>query len=504
MPSNTLPPPPPPHSSLPPPPPLPLPSHNTGDKWNWGWGGESNFSEFVSLEQLLHNVERAEREERSKRPIKSHHHRAAYAFQQNAHHMVNFLGRNQCGFLTLTCHPNTTLADARKSFTKFSKSVGKRFMASLSTLDVGRKSGGVHIHALVALPFDLREGFNFANYLEMQELSKLGALTPEQEERRRFLGQNLTINSELKRIWGELPDPIRAAGFAPRFELTPIREEPELAINYLLGGYFEVVRAVAGKKSRVRILSRSRNDAALKLFWPWQSNFRWVNSTIRSYFRLIGNALGLPYEEMKVHFGPRWSFHIRPALDQLIIDDKFNLQTWTPDQIRALALRHLRPETTSPFFEEAYRLGPSGQAEAHAAENGELSPESSLAKITNPERDLEDSATPVNSMALPDGPAGLTVGDGEVPAIAPTRRPCRRQRKKATPPPYPVQGVCGPLGMVLPDWEPGELERELRKACGLPPEGDIFVTAVPRLVPPAGSPSVTASLPCLNTGDKWK
>jgi hypothetical protein len=296
-----------------------------------------------SPQQFLIDIQRRERAGRWRRPIQPYHNRTADALIENGKHLSVFYGSEHIGFLTLTCRPRTTLKQARQLFGQLWKNhLSKRFLACISVLDLN-KNRVPHIHALVALPFNIAEGFDFAAYEEMREQNRLllvGAPFGFIPAKRRF---NLTTNESLKAEWRWLRHLVgkssrcakgkRMAGFAPRFELCPLLEEPEAASKYLAKAFYSTRRATCGKIKRLRIIAYS--GACDRCHSP---RYVPIKSTKRFQYRRLGEALGVSEYEIGQKY-ERWSFHGQLVIDDLEQCASYNPDQWPTDLIQDAALK---------------------------------------------------------------------------------------------------------------------------------------------------------------------
>ena len=314
----------------------------------------------MGVEDYIIEELREGRQQRSRNPVKPHHRKTAGILKENARFMIQEFGVGHCAAVTLTCRKRISLKKARALFSKLTPSLDSLFPAWLAVLDFNARP---HFHLLVAVRSEIREGFSCENYLAMRALSAAADLTEEQKLQRQELGRSLTTNSKLKALWRHLKKVAVKAGFNTRSEICPLREEPDKAINYCLGVYFQVVRAVAGKGLGLRILSRSR-----KYPWPRKSPVVSIENGTRHKFRAIGEALGVSYDEMKEHFGPKWAFHLRPAFDELETYQTRDPANWDPARVRPTALSYLKPDFSSRFYDEAMALREQAYARRQAQE----------------------------------------------------------------------------------------------------------------------------------------
>ncbi len=295
---------------------------------------------------MLIQARKDQRAKQARGLVQSGHIKTAGFLLKDALYLIDSFGESQCGLLTITCLPGMTAPKARERFSRLTALLKPHFPAQISVVAPGN-DGHPHIHVLVGTDHNIREGFNAEAYWAMRRISDQQDPSLEDRILRCHLGRNVTTNPHLKALWSALRVILPQAGFARRFDLTPILKGPEAVSKYLLDNYYDAVRAirthqVLGKKIRFRIASRSQFS------WPRRPAPN-PNSLGRRQLRVIANALGVPYSEMKLHFGPKWAFDLRGALDELEGYHSLNPEHWPRESVVQSAIRYLRLRPDSRF-----------------------------------------------------------------------------------------------------------------------------------------------------------
>lgn len=193
--------------------------------------------------------------------------KSLYAFNLNVKSFIDYFGVENCGFLTLTFADD--VKDVREASKRFN-SMRTNFLSKHVLGYIGvyerTKRGRIHFHFVVAMKFEIANGFNWANY----ELARKG-----------IRGLKITTNSDLSEFWSLMRSQLVNYGFGSINELTPIRSAGGAArylAKYLLKG-FEFRRE---DDKGFRFVRSSRGTAD-----TWRActcNFAWVGKG-SSYWR---------------------------------------------------------------------------------------------------------------------------------------------------------------------------------------------------------------------------
>ena len=149
----------------------------------------------------------------SKRTVATHVAKKAETLFQNLRYLIRRRGINCIGFLTMTFVENLTCRrEAQRRFnslaTHFFRAVPDfEYIAAVERQD----RGAIHYHCPVALPWDIRTGFDFDTYAEYVHISRHEGWEAAQAFARSYDWFNAC--SELRRWWADL----RAAAAVYKF-----------------------------------------------------------------------------------------------------------------------------------------------------------------------------------------------------------------------------------------------------------------------------------------------
>jgi hypothetical protein len=229
--------------------------------------------------------------------LSSSHRRTAYALAENVKLMAARFGLEKLGFLTLTFRDHVTdIKEAQKRFHSLASNVlGERYEASISVVE-RMKSGRIHFHLLVALPEDIRTGFDF-----------------EAVSRDDYRSANAWLRKEWA-FWRTTAPKYRFG----RTELMPVKSTAEGIAKYV-GKY--IAKHIGNRRSDdtgarlVRYTVKARQVG---------TQFAWVSPRATLYrLKLAKFAAGFGIKGMrgmKNSFGPRWAFHLGGAIAAEILD----------------------------------------------------------------------------------------------------------------------------------------------------------------------------------------
>lgn len=143
------------------------------------------------------------------------HRKTASALSWNVAHLCQKYGHEQVGFLTLTFADHVICPEeAQRRFNSLATHVLKvRYLDYIRVFE-RQKSGRIHYHLLVALPDDIRTGFDFSA-VDRQDYS--------------------SANNHLRREWAFWRKSAKSYGFG-RTELMPIKGSGE-ALGHYVGKY---------------------------------------------------------------------------------------------------------------------------------------------------------------------------------------------------------------------------------------------------------------------------
>lgn len=200
---------------------------------------ELGYQDIVARHQAARNF--APKDRRSWKP--------ALALLIEIEHFIRIYGHDYCALLTLLFaapqgNGRMTPKEAQRIFKRAARLFRRLFPAYIAVLDFHR-DGAVHLHLLVALHHNIRDGWNFEadrQYRKLRDNAKREqrSLTKEELSRSRSLARQLTTNTRLKGLWKTLRVALPRFGFPRKypFELKPVRNPVGLA-KYLARRYRE-------------------------------------------------------------------------------------------------------------------------------------------------------------------------------------------------------------------------------------------------------------------------
>lgn len=222
--------------------------------------------------------------------------RTAFALQLNVAAFCERHGLERVGFLTLTFREHVLDSrEAQRRLNSLTTNVLRpRYREAIRVIE-RQKSGRIHYHLLVALPADIRTGFDFDAIARHDYRSACPALRAEWAFWRRTAPQY---------------------GFG-RTELLPVKST-ESAIGRYVGKY---IAKHIGQRHRadkgIRLVSYVGTKVA-------NTRFAWAGGSAAEWRAKLGGFVQMLFENgaitspsmrgMKVAFGPRWAYHWRDAI----------------------------------------------------------------------------------------------------------------------------------------------------------------------------------------------
>jgi hypothetical protein len=182
---------------------------------------------------LLHLFKTSQPE--SKQAVATHVAKKAETLFQNLSHLIQRRGINCIGFLTMTFVENLTCRrEAQRRF----NSLATHFFRSITDFEYiaaveRQERGAIHYHCPVALPWDIRTGFDFDTYAEYVHISKHEGWEAAQVFARDYDWFNAC--PALRRWWANLRTAAAVYKFG-RCETFPIYKSAEACARYV-GGY---------------------------------------------------------------------------------------------------------------------------------------------------------------------------------------------------------------------------------------------------------------------------
>ena len=238
--------------------------------------------------------------------------RSAFVLAESVEKLCKMYGINNVGFLTLTFKKHVVCPKEAQRYLNslFSNVLKPRYTDYVGVFE-RTKTGRIHYHLLVALPFDIKTGFDFKQVADTS------------------LSRSLRYSSaskELKAEWAFLRKTVVKYGFGPRVELMPVKTNIE-AIKFYVGKYIgkslkashEGKQAAHGYSDKgVRLVRYSKGARA------GTTRFAWVSSgasSWRSAVAFFADLLSMFYDkplsnvdDLSDLLGFRWAYKYRERI----------------------------------------------------------------------------------------------------------------------------------------------------------------------------------------------
>lgn len=232
--------------------------------------------------------------------LSQQHKKSACALAWNVQHMAEQYGLARLGFLTLTFADHVlSPKEAQRRFHSLRTGVlSKRYEAFLRVLE-RQKSGRIHYHLLVVLPFDARTGVDFEAFGR---------------------GEYQSASTLLRSEWAFWRRTSKAYRFG-RTELMPVRSTEE-GIGRYVGKYISkhhAARKIEDKGVRLVEYSTGARMARTRFGWCSDNAAEW-RAKVRVFAQIMGERYGVTIsaiEDLTAALGPRWAYHWREFIASL-------------------------------------------------------------------------------------------------------------------------------------------------------------------------------------------
>ena len=224
--------------------------------------------------------------------------KSACALAWNVQALAERHGLERLGFLTLTFAEHVLCPrEAQRRLNSLASNVLRaRYPDGFVRVLERQRSGRIHYHLLVVLPFDARSGVDFVQFGSRDYRSASAALRSE---------------------WAFWRRTARAYGFG-RTELMPIRSTEE-GIGRYVGKYIgkhHQARQVADKGVRLVEYSKGARIATTRFGWCTENGAHW-RAKVRLFVQIMNSRLGVQMasiEDISKHLGARWAYHYREMI----------------------------------------------------------------------------------------------------------------------------------------------------------------------------------------------
>ncbi len=257
--------------------------------------------------------------------------RTAFALRRNIEAFASHYSRSNCGFLTLT---PLDVGMTPKQFGEVWHLIRKnhlKWIKSYVRVLEPQKRGAPHYHLCVAVDFDmLPDLFDWEALQMAAEARKRGDLVEARRLTRRYAESAAT---RLRQCWAELREVCERYGLG-RSEFLPFRKGKEAIANYV-GKYLEgglEFRQASWKGARRVEYDRKESK-------QWRScgvRFGWVSPGAKEWRARCAEfgraARAESSEEMVKKFGPKWAYHLRPAIMQTNVFQWYDFVGYVSDE----------------------------------------------------------------------------------------------------------------------------------------------------------------------------
>lgn len=210
-------------------------------------------------------------------------------------------GIERIGFHTLTFVENVkSRFEAQKRFNSYATHYLRHVVTDYIATVERQQRGAIHYHLLVAFPFDIRSGFDFAAARSASAAHKVG----DREAQRRFMSDVIrSANDNLRRFWNDQRDAAKRYGFG-RCETLPVLSNTA-AVSRYVGGYVasEWENRLPEDKG-LRTIRYGLEHRAASIRWAWAKG---GGEIWRRGCRVLSAVLGT--SEFGTTLGNRWGYN---------------------------------------------------------------------------------------------------------------------------------------------------------------------------------------------------
>lgn len=240
-------------------------------------------------------------EARSALSLTAQQKKSACALAWNVQALAERHGLGRLGFLTLTFadHVLDPKESQRRLNSLASNVLRERYPQGYVRVLERQRSGRIHYHLLLVLPFEARAGVDFEAF-----------------------GRNdyRTASAELRSEWAFWRRTAKAYGFG-RTELMPVRSSEE-GIGRYVGKYIgkhHVARKPDDKGIRLVEYSRGARMAVTRFAWCTDNAAEW-RAKVRLFAQIMSERIGVrlaSIEDIGKHLGGRWAYNYREFIYSL-------------------------------------------------------------------------------------------------------------------------------------------------------------------------------------------
>lgn len=237
--------------------------------------------------------------------LKSKYKKTSISLAMNVQHLADKHGISKIGFLTLTFADHVLCPkESQRRFNNLRKHVlDTRYLSYIRVFE-RQKSGRIHYHLLLALPYDIRTNFDFSQSI---------------------LGNYSSANPYLRSEWAFWRKSAKNYGFG-RTELLPIQSSSQAIGRYVgkyIGKHFDS-REPCDKGVRLVEYSRGSRMCTVRHTPLNTGSWQWRRK-VESFASIVGYKSGLErpatYSELSQLCGKSWAYHSREFILSLPVPE---------------------------------------------------------------------------------------------------------------------------------------------------------------------------------------
>lgn len=240
----------------------------------------------------------------------------AFSINENLNLAIERFGVEKVGFLTLTFPKNLTLKEANRRFNSLASHVLDQHFVTWVCVREFTKGGRPHFHLIVICRENIRDGFDFGNYLKMARINSRPHRSADERREATRLSRSLNPTPALNVIWKDLRRVLPLYQFG-RAELVPIRKSAE-ALSRYVGGYIRKsmdFRPVEAKGARLITYAKNFPRKVVGHAWAFNTPASALWRKKVATFAELHRVKSL--EGLSKRFGPRWAWWFRDVIESI-------------------------------------------------------------------------------------------------------------------------------------------------------------------------------------------
>jgi hypothetical protein len=258
---------------------------------------------------------------------------AAAALKKNLHHFISVVGEENVGFMLLTFREPIDIREARHRLNNAWRRYFRAIFGHSITVVETTKAWRPHIHMIVELFDDIRNGFDFQAYADYRHRNEVanGCGPRLSCKERRALRDAIPANPFLRAIWHTLDAGLTDFGFGPVFDLFPIETNEDALAKYLSKQFLGGIPRQRACDKGARLITYSRGCP--RAVPPgWKPPSIWWKRRIEALLRVF---MFRDTAQLQERLGKRWAYPILQLMHAL---EERRPERWPDMWVRELAL----------------------------------------------------------------------------------------------------------------------------------------------------------------------